>query len=351
MAGKPPQRRPLGRLIPVVIAAAIAVFGLVQVGWWLAGRLPAWQDARRLERAGADLRSTDAQARGLAIRTLGFAQPRSLPYLVVAAGDPDPDLRMRALQAIGTPMTIDPGAVPTLIAKLDDPVPAVRSLAVLLVARAGPAARGAVGRLGALTRDDDPYFRLEAARALRRVAPAAEATYRTVFLARLTDPDPARDPDRTTFAAELAEIGPEARAEAIAALRAMLADSARRETRRQAIQCLGRIGPPARAAAPALAAALGDDDLVARCYAVAALAAIEGGDAGRTKDTLADLADRELLPADMALPVTKLLELGLTDGSDIPLAREFLDQAAEEYRRLEVEAQRAQAQPADPAAP
>ena len=343
-------RRICGSLTRRVLIGSIVTLIVVPVGWWAADRLPGWRDARRLRAAATALRGTDAHTRGEAIRTLGFAQPRSLPLLVEAATDPDPEVRLAALQAIGSPSAIEPEVIPTLVAGLDDPDPSVRSMALLLVARAGPAATTATGRLVELTRDDDRYFRREAARALRRVDPAAESAYRPVLMALLTDPNPTHDPDRTAYAAEVADLGPAARGEAIAALLAILKDSPDPRSRRQAIQGLGRIGAPAFAAVPALNEALVNDaDLAGRCFAVDALLAIEGRDGGRTRATLEDLSDRELLPPDLVLHVEKLLELNLTDPADLALARETLDQVACEYQRLEFEAQQAKPSAASPA--
>ena len=346
-------KRPMfGGLIRKVVVGSVAFFVLVQAGWWASDRLPGWMQWWRIRAAATDLRSPATTTFGPAIRVLGHAQPRSLPWLVEAARDADADIRFRALQAIDTPLAIHPEAVPILIAGLDDPSSSVQSLAILLVGSAGPEARAAAPRLVEMTKDERPHVRLEAARALRRVNPAAEATYRPIFLAFLTDPDPTHYTDRTSFAAELADQGPAARDEAIQALRSMLTDAPRQGSRQQAIQCLGRIGSPARAALPDLARVLGDDDdLAARCFAVEALAAIEGADSGRTHATLEDLSHRGLLPLDFLIPVEKFLELGLTDESELPLARDFLDQIGREYQRLDLEADRDRTTPPTSPAP
>ena len=322
-----------GSLTRRVVIGSVVTLVLVQVGWWASDQLPDWMQGWRIRRAATALRSPVTTIYGPAIRTLGYAQPRSLPWLAEASQDPDPQIRFRAFEAIGTPLSIPPEAAPLLIAGLDDPIPSVQSTAIVLVGQVGPDARQASNRLTQLTTHKQAYMRQIAAQALRLVNPGAEAVYRPVFLALLTDPDPTHSLDRTRYLAEIAAQGPAAVDEAIVALLAMLETAPAHESRWQALQCLAKIGPAARTAVPALTRALGDDrDPAGRCLAAQALYAVEGVDNGRVRATLRDLHDRSLLPADLDARVATLLGLGLTDGSDLPQALMLLKRADQELQ-------------------
>jgi len=290
------KRRVFGPLSRSVLVASVVAVGLTWVGWSVVDRWPGWRESWTLRGVAADLRWRQGVAADRVLQRLVGARDAGVPWLLDAAASPDPTVRARAFRGLGELRPASPAAVAAALAGLDDPDPGVRDLALTFTEQIGPDAVAATDRLVRLTKDPRWTVRYAAARALNRVNHATESVYRPVYQALLTDPDPAVLLDRWSTAAELNELGPRPRAEAILGLIGLL-DAADRRTRRQAVECLHRYGPAPPEAVPALTQALDDTDPAVRCRAAAALHEVDGGSTARARSILQDLSNRRMIAA------------------------------------------------------
>jgi HEAT repeat protein len=245
-------------------------------------------------------------------------RPTTVPVLVAALDDRDPEVRSAAAWALGT--LGPPGrsgalgaaaepAVPGLAGALRDEQEAVRTAAAGALGALGPLARSVAPVLFAALDDPRANVRAAAAQALARLELTAESVsslakalgnrdgYVRAFAAWSLGnlgPDAreavpalveALGPDDTAnvVAAALARIGPAA-AQAVPALVADLRgpDAGRRW---RAARTLGRIGPLAESAVAELMAALRDPNEAVRAHAARALGRIGPG----AKPAAADL--------------------------------------------------------------
>jgi hypothetical protein len=78
---------------------------------------------------------------------LGRIGAAAVPALVTALRDPDPAVRLKAVEVLGRMGDDAAAAVPDLIKLLDDPDPDVRKAATRTIGRIGPAAKAAVPAL------------------------------------------------------------------------------------------------------------------------------------------------------------------------------------------------------------
>ena len=78
---------------------------------------------------------------------LGRIGAAAVPALITALRDPDPAVRLKAVEVLGRMGDDAAAAVPDLIKLLDDPDPEVRKAAARTIGRIGPAAKAAVPAL------------------------------------------------------------------------------------------------------------------------------------------------------------------------------------------------------------
>ncbi len=297
------ERRP-ERVLPTLIAA-------VQPG-----------GEKAVRRDKDEGRDTD---RGWAMSLLGEIGPQArqtIPAVAQALGDPDPELRCRAPEALwrieGRPERL----VPTLIALVecreeDAPEGAtwwdpsyIRCRAAALLGAIGPEARQAVPALIQAIKDQDSVLCVPAIDALaemglegkqaipaivghlgdQRAATVVPIPHGIQFVGETAwialgkmGPDAAiplipalkhKDKNvRMRAALALHDLGPQAKP-AVGALAAALKDP-EEEVRRYASRALGGIGPEARAAIPAIVEVIDDPEWVVRMEAAPALARID----------------------------------------------------------------------------
>src|SRR5919106_4080587 len=213
------------------------------------------RDAGSSEATGAlvgALRDDDAEVRANAVRSLAGAGDQAARAVLLRLSDPDPGVRLAALDAVATAERRGSDAVPDAIRPLlrdDDPRVSARASGVL-VARTGDGE--ALSTLEALVTDADKEVRAAAFRALRGVA---SPPLFDVVRAGFDDPSPAVRGD----AARVLDWINADRARGV--LVAALADPGRRDAALAALEQLPR-GAAARPdlhafAAAAVAAAVG----------------------------------------------------------------------------------------------
>jgi HEAT repeat protein/lysophospholipase L1-like esterase len=201
-----------------------------------------------------------------ALESLGPAATQAGPALAWALhSDSSTGVRSAAAEAIGAMGPAGREVVPALFDALGDPSEAVRSAVAQALARLGPTGED-VPHLLAVLHSTDGYVAAFAAWSLGNLR--AEAKAAVPALVQALD----RDDVAVVAAGALARIGPAA-GEAVPSLVAALGspDSGRRW---RAARTLGRIGPPAEGAVAALAAALGDPEPWVRANAAKALGRI-----------------------------------------------------------------------------
>jgi HEAT repeat protein len=221
--------------------------------------------------------------------SLGVGAASAVPLLTAALGDPDPDVRAAASDALSG---VGHAAVPALVEALKDPseevrrgsvaalgriggiaVPAlqaalyrpeaqVRCGAAASLAAVGPDAREAVAALVEVLGDRDGPARAGAAAALGAIRPETPAAARSLFEHGFDRDDAFRSACREA----LVQIG---RGSAGPLAEALKDTSG--EKRRLAAELLGKIGADAQAAVPALCGALTDGDAQVRMRAADAL--------------------------------------------------------------------------------
>lgn len=94
---------------------------------------------------------------------------KTLEEWLEAQTDSRPEVRMRAVRALGNVGPEIPEVVPALIAALADPEPEIRRQAVLALLKFGPGAKAAIPALTAAREDADETVRSLAAKALEQI--------------------------------------------------------------------------------------------------------------------------------------------------------------------------------------
>lgn len=145
--------------------SALAAEALGEMGEAADDAVPAL--IRSLEHMNPQVRSNAAEALG----KLGPLARRAVPALVRAAGDTEGIVRSEAVRALGATED-EVEAVPVLYASLIDPDPQVRVAAIQATVARDVAKTEIAARLIALLRDSNEHVQCEAARALPRLAGA-----------------------------------------------------------------------------------------------------------------------------------------------------------------------------------
>jgi HEAT repeat protein len=94
---------------------------------------------------------------------------KPIGHWLEALKDKNPQVRQRAVEALGNVGKADPAAIPALIGALQDPNPSVRGKAALALLKSGPDAEEAIPALTQLLQDKDAKVRLYAAKALEKI--------------------------------------------------------------------------------------------------------------------------------------------------------------------------------------
>lgn len=227
---------------------------------------------------------------------------------------------------------IGPAAVPILVPHLGHPDPSVRAVATAALGRlrAGEAAAALVGLLN----DPNPLVRQALAEALaglghtvgsRRNHLVQAALHSSgLWLSRILRRRRQNSPPPDDPAAL-----------ALAALRALLADSAA-AVRARAAESLGEVGNAAAPAAPDLVQLLRDDDEVVRCRAAEALGRVADRSA-ETVDPLTSLLAEPNAPVRIAV-AGALGELGAAAAPAVPSLLPLLQHSDEAVRQAAAEA-------------
>lgn len=197
------------------------------------------------------------------------ALKEALPALADALHDPDPQVRLQALDTLEEMGPAVASIVGAVIRATEDPDLFVRWAAVRVLGKMGPVnVAASVPALARRLCDTDLNVDLAAANALESYGPAARGAV-PALIARLDAPDAEL---RIALIDALMGIGMES-APAIPALTQLLGDSDAR-VRTAAAQALGRFGPLAREAVPALERTLNDSSAEVRRAASDALLSV-----------------------------------------------------------------------------
>jgi HEAT repeat protein len=211
----------------------------------------------------------------------GQYEGHSTRYWIKTLDNPDPEVRSRAVFALGAIGAEAGEAVPALAKILvEDPDREVRHQAAQALMKMEPASRGAVPALAEALADEEPAVRMNAAMALFRLRAEARPAIPALIKA-LNDPD--NQTNLGTFTYSIQEMAAQAlgrasggSAEAVPALTAALDTGGSEEMRLAALRGLDEVGPEARSAVPRLRALLTDNSAKVRQAAAEALRAIEG---------------------------------------------------------------------------
>lgn len=294
-------------------ALALAVLEVVGLRLW--DLWPSWQQYRQLRSLAGELKSPDVLVSWQAADQLARAGSEGVPWLAEAMRDRGSRVRLLAVSALYRTTPLPKAAIPALIGGLDDQDVRIRRLSADVLGRIGPEADAATGGLTGALRDPDPIVRFRAARALIRVEGRAREPVRRAIMALLAEPVINRGPNLIIMAPVIRRLGPEAEAEAVAALVPQV-DARDPRIRRTAIAYLEEFAPRSGVADPALNRALRDDDRIARCLAALALSEIEGWESGRARAMLQALEDQHSIPPGMQKQVHWVLTTDLVGGSE-----------------------------------
>jgi len=335
-----------------LLYGVLTLSALIVVGLFLQDSWPSWRQRWEVQSLAGELRSPDPVASKRASDQLARAGSAGLPWLIRAAKDSDANVRWLASSALGRTLPLPKAAIPAIVAGLKDPDVRIRRQSADTLARFGPEAVATVDELLKAMRDDDADVRFRAAHALARIDDRTRRPVFGVLVSLLADPIVAHLPDRMVVIPVIRGMGPEAEAQAVAALIPLI-DAEGTFTRRTAVEGLQLIGPPARDAVPSLERALRDEDLVVRCLATLALSEIEGWESGRARASLTGLVNSPLLPPSMEKQVRWVLSANLVAGSEVSQPVHVLSAVVEEIRTLEARAkveatQRSEAEEAMP---
>lgn len=285
------HRRRLLLLGVVLLLAGLTAGLLLDAGGravgWARGEPAAGGRSAHVWRAG--LHDPDPTRRAATADELVAAGPDAGPVLIRLLADPEPEVRLAAIDLTVRTKTVADSLAPLV----RDPDPLVRvaacraageltlpaALPVLAealplpdAARAlrkyGLGARAAVPRLIECLDDPNPEVRREAAKTLGK---AGEVSAVEPLIRKFTDPDPVV---REWAAEACGEFGPRAVA-AVPGLTRLLTDEAVK-VRRDAVRSLGQIGPPAAGAAAAIEKLVFDPEEIVRKAAAEALKRVRG---------------------------------------------------------------------------
>jgi len=272
------------------------VFGIAGFYWW-------WSGGARTDDA-AERRAAEQRE----IRTLvsnwpqldAAARQAALPKVANVWQFGDDELRWQACFLLGN---AGPDAVPLLLPALHDPDDDVRMYAVWALGIQGADAHAALPEVSARLKDPSPFVRQAGIFAVRRIAASPEeAVPALVTLLGDADLD-----IRFSVGREIARFGPGA----VPPVRKLLADPSI-EVRRQAVVTLGLIGPDAAAAVPDLLALLRDPQAGLQDDTSEALAGIGA-------PALSALADALEPERDSALRKIAILALARAGQPAVPL--------------------------------
>lgn len=206
----------------------------------------------------------------------------SLGYWLRALGRPDPEIRRRAIFALGAMGPNAAEAVPVLARILrEDADPEARHQAALALAKMAPVSAAAVPALSrTLDEDEVALVRMNAVIALSRLGTQARSAVPALIRATR------RRANRTNLATFSFTIQEEAAlalgratagtTEGIAVLMEELESARTSNKRRMLARALGEIGPPARVAESRLRSLIADDTPEVREAALESLRKIEG---------------------------------------------------------------------------
>lgn len=115
--------------------------------------------------------------RRAALQALGAIAPLeiALPHLLRALGDEHSDVRVAAMDILGSLGAAAQAAIPALLDRLKDPDPKIRAAAALSLSRIGSDSQALVPELMQLLADEAFAVRVAAVRALGNLGPLAEA--------------------------------------------------------------------------------------------------------------------------------------------------------------------------------
>ena len=195
--------------------------------------------------------------------------PSDVHALAALLQSPDPQTKLRAIDALEDMGPAAAPAIPNLIKALSD-VREVRGGAADVLASIGSAAAPATGALTILLNDEWAGNRAAAARALGSIGPEAREATAALGLALTSDKDAAV---RTFSAEALGTIGDPA---ALDNLSTALGADPEATVRRAAALAIAYIGAQARTAVPELEKALTDEEIGVRAASAYAIARITG---------------------------------------------------------------------------
>jgi signal transduction histidine kinase len=321
------KRRLFGPLF--CVSAALAILTLLGRGvweWW-----PAWNHAWRARTLARDLRDPDPEARRHA--SIGLAQlgPASVPWLLEAARDQNPEVRASAYQALAL-IALPPSALPMMRAGFADSDARVRNAAADYLTHFRLGEPELDDDLISVLNDQDADVRFRAARALwRRKSPRKDAAIQALIgLAGI--PVVPAEPGRFDVIRLIQKISDKAGSQTVSVLIPLI-EAKDPGVRREAVECLAAFGPQARPAIPSLQKILTGSDRVLRCLAAAAIAEIEGWDEDRIHATLDPLFDDLALDAQGRQSIDTFTESKLGHGPDPEYVRS-LGRWLEKLRRL-----------------
>lgn len=228
------------------------------------------------------LRHKDKDLAGQAARSLAQVGPAAVPELLKALQDPAPEVRPRALWALGVLGPEAGQAVGPVGAFLKDGDAKVRALAAWVLGEMGPAAAAAAPLLARALRDPDPQVRARAAEALHDIGQEMVSHLLPV----------AKDDDLAVRlnAVQALVTFHESKA-ALAALVGALRDPAV-QVRAAVAGALARLGPEGKAALPALLECLKGGSRELQTQAFTAIMAIAAPEDAELRDALSALNEK-----------------------------------------------------------
>jgi signal transduction histidine kinase len=287
-----------------VTLAILTLLGLGVWEWW-----PTWHQSWKVRALARGLRDSNPVSRRLASEGLAQIGPASVPWLLEAARDGDPDVRAPAFEALSR-MSLPRSALPTLRAGLKDADTRVRCAAADYLAQFRLEVPALADDLTEVLNDQDPDVRFRAARALwLRKGHGSEAAIQAL-IGLAGSPAVPHNPGRFEVVRLIQHTEEKAQLRAISALIPLI-DAKDPTVRREAVECLAAFGPQAHAAVPSLERILDRDDRVLRCLAASALSGIEGWDKDRVEASLGPLIDDLALPPQMRQTIDSVTKSNL----------------------------------------
>ena len=289
----PPRRRRREHFGPILKTALVTILALILLrvlfdlspsignGWRLRAleRQLTGTDEARWDEAASELSLLGKEASPILLRATGDKrvevrelalgalvkahadEGELLTALMTALDDPEPRMRVLAIQSLGRlvpsmssrdPKKNDEVVAATLVrlqSALNDPDVEVRAESAKALARFGPRAAGAIGSLTAMLKELDPAVREASARALLTIDPARNDQAIAVLAGSLADSAP--EPDGWPTLNLLLEHRPEVDAVLIPTLAKLLGEGDA-YVQLHVLRALKKIGPDASSALPAL---------------------------------------------------------------------------------------------------